>query len=58
MNNTTPPIDLPDDLRRGLETAAAEAGKTPLDIVITALEKLGIERLTEDQQLKRMTGSQ
>lgn len=58
MNNTTPPIDLPDDLRRGLETAAAEAGKTPSDIVITALEKLGIERLSEDQQLKRMTGSQ
>lgn len=58
MNNTTPPIDLPDDLRRGLEMAAAEAGKTPADIIITALEKLGIERLSEDQQLKRMTGSQ
>ena len=58
MNNTMPPIDLPDDLRRGLETAAAEAGITPSDIIITALEKLGIERMSEDQQLKRMTGSQ
>jgi hypothetical protein len=58
MNGSAPPIDLPDDLRRGLETAAAQAGKSPTEMVITALEKLGVERLSEDQQLKRMTGSQ
>jgi hypothetical protein len=58
MSSSTPPIDLPDDLRRGLEMAAAEAGKSPTEIIIRALENLGIERLTEDQQLKRMTGAQ
>lgn len=58
MQSTSPPIDLPDDLRRGLETAAGEAGKQPSEIVIEALEKFGVERLSEDQQLKRMTGSQ
>lgn len=56
--NSMPPIELPEDLRRGLETAAAEAGKSPTEMVIEALEKLGIEPLSEDQQLKRMTGSQ
>lgn len=58
MMNSTPPIDLPEDLRRGLETAAAEAGKSPTEMIVEALENLGIERLSEDQQLKRMTGSQ
>lgn len=58
MQSTSPPIDLPDDLRRGLETAAGEAGKSPTEIVMEALEKFGIERLTEDQFQKRMLGSQ
>ena len=58
MISSTPPIDLPDDLHRGLEMAAAEAGKSPTEIIIRALEDFGIERLSEDQQLKRMTGSQ
>lgn len=58
MTGSTPPIDLPDDLRRGLETAAAEAGDSPTDIIVKALEAFGIERMTDDQQLKRMTGSQ
>ncbi|MTE02084.1 hypothetical protein GIY56_17480 [Paracoccus sp. YIM 132242] len=58
MQSTSPPIDLPDDVRRGLDIAAGEAGKTPSEIVLEALERFGIERLTEDQLQKRMTGSQ
>lgn len=58
MDSNLLPIDLPDDLRRGLEVAAGQAGKTPSDIVIEALESFGIERLSEDQLQKRMTGSQ
>lgn len=58
MQSSSPPINLPDDIRRGLEIAAAQAGKTPSDIVMEALERFGIERLSEDQFQKRMTGSQ
>lgn len=58
MDSASPPIDLPDDLRRGLDIAAGEAGRTPTEIVIEALESLGIERLSEDQFQKRLTGSQ
>jgi hypothetical protein len=58
MQSASPPIDLPDDLRRGLEIAAGEAGKTPTEIVMEALERFGIERLSEDQFQKRLTGSQ
>ena len=58
MQSVSPPIDLPDDLRRGLEIAAGEAGKTPTEIVMEALERFGIERLSEDQFQKRLTGSQ
>lgn len=58
MENSSPPINLPDDVRRGLEVAAGAAGKTPSEIVLEALEQFGIERLTEDQFLKRITGSQ
>lgn len=58
MESASPPIDLPDDLRRGLEIAAAQAGKTPSEIVLEALEQFGIERLSEDQFQKRLTGSQ
>lgn len=58
MESTSPPIDLPEDLRRGLEVHAAQAGKSPSDIVIAALDHYGVERLTEDQMEKRMTGSQ
>jgi hypothetical protein len=58
MQCASPPIDLPDDLRRGLEIAAGEAGKTPTEIVMEALERFGIERLSEDQFQKRLTGSQ
>ncbi len=41
MTGSTPPIDLPDDLRRGLETAAAEAGDSPTNIIVKALEAFG-----------------
>ena len=58
MEGSSPPINLPDDVRRGLEVAAGAAGKTPSEIVLEALEQFGIERLTEDQFLKRITGSQ
>lgn len=58
MESSSPPINLPDDVRRGLEVAAGAAGKTPSEIVLEALEQFGIERLTEDQFLKRITGSQ
>ena len=58
MEDSSPPINLPDDVRRGLEVAAGAAGKTPSEIVLEALEQFGIERLTEDQFLKRITGSQ
>lgn len=58
MQSASPPIDLPDDLRRGLEAAAGQAGKSPTEIIIEALERLGVERLSEDQFLKRLTGSQ
>lgn len=58
MENASLPINLPDDLRRGLEVASGEAGKTPSEIVVEALESFGIERMTEDQLQKRMTGSQ
>ena len=58
MQSVSPPIDLPEDIRRGLEAAAAQAGKTPTEIILEALDKLGIEPLNEDQFLKRMTGSQ
>lgn len=58
MQSASPPIDLPDDLRRGLEIAAGEAGKTPTEIVTEALERFGIERLSEDQFQKRLMGSQ
>ncbi|WP_207101320.1 hypothetical protein [Paracoccus shandongensis] len=58
MESASPPIDLPDDLRRGLDIAAGEAGKTPSQIVVEALERLGIERLSADQFQKRLTGSQ
>ena len=33
-------------------------GKPPSEIVMEALEQFGIERLSEDQFQKRMTGSQ
>jgi predicted DNA-binding protein len=58
MQSSSPPINLPDDVRRGLDVAAGEAGKTPSEIVMEALERFGIERLSEDQFQKRMTGSQ
>ncbi|MFC3167989.1 MULTISPECIES: hypothetical protein [Paracoccus] len=58
MQSSSTPIDLPEDLRRGLETAAGEAGKTPTDIVVEALESFGVKRLSEDQFQKRLTGSQ
>ena len=58
MQSVSPPIDLPDDLRRGLEIAAGEAGKTPTEIVMEALERFGIERLSGDQFQKRLVGSQ
>ncbi len=58
MQSKSPPIDLPDDLLRGVEMAAGEAGKSPTDVVVAALEQSGIKRLNEDQLLKRMTGSQ
>ena len=58
MDSTSPPIDLPEDLRRGLEIAAGEAGKTASQIVIEALEQFGIKRLSADQFQKRLTGSQ
>ena len=58
MQSSSPPINLPDDVRRGLDVAAVEAGKTPSEIVMEALERFGIERLSEDQFQKRMTGSQ
>ena len=58
MQSASPPIDLPDDLRRGLEIAAGEAGKTPTEIVMEALERFGIERMSEDQFQKRLVGSQ
>lgn len=58
MQSASPPIDLPHDLRRGLDIAAGEAGKTPSDIVVEALESFAIKRLSEDQFQKRMTGSQ
>lgn len=58
MQSVSPPIDLPDDLRRGLEIAAGEAGKTPTEIVMEALERFGIERMSEDQFQKRLVGSQ
>lgn len=58
MNSAAPPVDLPEDLRRGLEIAAGEAGKTPSAIIIKALEQFGIKRLSEDQFQKRLTGSQ
>ena len=58
MQDASPPLRLPDDLRRGLEIAAGEAGKAPADILVEALERFGIERLSEDQFQKRLTGSQ
>lgn len=58
MDSTSPPLDLPDDLRRGLEIAAAEAGRTPSQIIAEALDRFGIQRLSEDQFQKRLTGSQ
>lgn len=58
MDSTSPPLDLPDDLRRGLEIAAAEAGRTPSQIIEEALDRFGIQRLSEDQFQKRLTGSQ
>ncbi|MFC3629422.1 hypothetical protein ACFOM8_08175 [Paracoccus angustae] len=58
MQDASPPIDLPDDLRRGLDIAAGEAGKTPSEIVAEALERFGVKRLSEDQFQKRLTGSQ
>jgi predicted DNA-binding protein len=58
MQSGSPPIDLPEDLRRGLDIAAGEAGKTASEIVVEALERFGIKRLSEDQFHKRMTGSQ
>ncbi len=58
MQDASTLINLPDDLRRGLEIAAGEAGRTPSDIVIEALDQFGIERLSEDQFQKRLTGSQ
>lgn len=58
MQNSSLPISLPDDVRRGLDIAAGEAGKTPSEIVMEALEQFGIERLSEDQFQKRLTGSQ
>ena len=58
MQSASPPIDLPDDLLRGLDIAAGQAGKTPSEIVMEALEQFGIERLSEDQFQKRLTGSQ
>ncbi|MCZ0963573.1 hypothetical protein [Paracoccus benzoatiresistens] len=58
MQSASPPINLPDDLRRGLEIAAGEAGRPPSEIVIEALERFGIERLSEDQFQKRLMGSQ
>lgn len=58
MESTSPPIDLPDDLRRGLEIHAGQTGTSPSDVVIAALESYGVERLTEDQFQKRLNGSQ
>jgi hypothetical protein len=58
MQSASPPIDLPEDLCRDLGVAAGQAGKTPTEIVTEALESFGIERLSEDQFQKRMTGSQ
>jgi predicted transcriptional regulator len=58
MDSAAPPVDLPEDLRRGLEIAAGEAGKTPSAIIVEALEQFGIKRLSEDQFQKRLTGSQ
>jgi hypothetical protein len=36
MQSAPPPIDLPEDLRCGLDIAAGESGKTPSDIVVEA----------------------
>lgn len=58
MERSPLPLELPADLARGLEIAAAQAGKTPAAVVAEALALHGIEPLSEDQFEKRMTGSQ
>lgn len=58
MKNSNVPIEIPEDLGRGLEVHAAAAGKTPSMVVIEALEKFGVERLSEDEIGKKINGSQ
>lgn len=55
MGSSLSPMNLPDNVGRGLNIAAGEAGKMPSEIVLEALDQFGGERPVRTIFQKRST---